>query len=128
MRECEPSESVYRRTVRLPVSSRDVWDASDDRVVRRCSHLVSHLQPTASRYCQPPTLDVGVFHAKKGVLQSGNPGSKAGELGRLEPCMMVGDDVGVPQCLEQVDLAQYFQEIRRGLTDSYLFDSKTAYG
>jgi hypothetical protein len=46
-----------------------------------------------------------VFHTKKGVLQSGNPGPKAGELGRFEPRMVVGDDVGMPQCLEQVDLA-----------------------
>jgi hypothetical protein len=41
--------------------------------------------------------------------------------------MVVGDDVGMPQCFEQVHFAQYFQEIRRRLTDSYFFDSKAAY-
>jgi hypothetical protein len=40
--------------------------------------------------------------------------------------MVIGDDVGMPQGFEQVHLAQYTQEIGSRLTDSYLFDSKTA--
>ena len=49
---------------------------------------------------------------KMSVLQSGDLGPKAGKLGRLEPRMVVGDDIGVPQCFEQVDFAQYFQKVR----------------
>ena len=71
-----------------------------DVVVQRASFGPLH-QDTV----KPPFKTRVLFHAKKGVLQSGNPGPKAGELGRLEPCMMVGDDVGMAQCLEQVDLA-----------------------
>jgi hypothetical protein len=41
--------------------------------------------------------------------------------------MVVGDDVGMSQRFKQVDFSQYLQEVRGGLTDSYLFDSKAAY-
>jgi hypothetical protein len=51
-------------------------------------------------------------YVKMGVLQSGDLGTKAGKLGRLKPRMVVGDDVGMLQCFEQVDFAQYFQKVR----------------
>ena len=63
----------------------------------------------------------------EGVLQSGNPGPKAGELGRFEPRMMICDNVGMSQGFEQVHFAQYLQKIGCGLTDGYLFDSKATY-
>jgi hypothetical protein len=64
---------------------------------------------------------------ERSVLQSGNPGPKARELGRFEPCMMIRDNVGMPQCFEQVHFTQYLQKIGCGLTDGYLFDGKAAY-
>jgi hypothetical protein len=41
--------------------------------------------------------------------------------------MMICDNVGMPQCFEQVHFPQYLQKIGCGLTDGYLFDSKAAY-
>jgi hypothetical protein len=64
---------------------------------------------------------------ERNVLQSGNPGPEARELGGFEPRMMICDNVGMTQCFEQVHFAQYLQKIGCGLTDGYLFDSKAAY-
>ena len=42
---------------------------------------------------------------EKCILQSGNPGPKARELGCFKPRVMICDDVGMTQCFEQVDFA-----------------------
>jgi hypothetical protein len=41
-----------------------------------------------------------VVKVKKSILQGGNLWTKAGELGRFEPGMMIGNDVGMTQCFK----------------------------